>query len=61
VALESSSSAPPRRLGSRHVASGPVGLSQGHLLRGIAWGLLFAAPVWIALVVLALLVARAQF
>ncbi len=61
MALESRHSAPPRRLGSPLGLDGPPGTTHAHLLRGIVWGLLFAAPFWAAVVVLALLVVRAQW
>ena len=60
MALESRDWAPPRRIG-RAGLDGGTGLAHGHLLRGIVWGLVFAAPVWIALLVLALVVVRAHW
>jgi hypothetical protein len=61
VSLESRDSAPPRRLGAPIAVGTRSGQTRGHLLRGIAWGLLFAAPVWVAVVTLALLVLRARW
>ena len=57
MALDSRGSAPPRRLraqsGARTEAFAPGAPVQERLLRGVAWGLLFAVPVWLLVVALA--------
>lgn len=54
MALDSRGLASPRRLRPRNPARLPQTSPQPRLLRGIAWGLLFAAPVWLLLLALAL-------
>lgn len=54
MALDSRGLASPGRLRPRHPARPPETSPQARLLRGIAWGLLFAAPVWLLLLALAL-------
>ncbi len=58
MALDSRGSASPGRLraqtSARPVLGASAGPTQEHLLRGVAWGLVFAAPVWLLLVAVAL-------
>lgn len=54
MALDSRGLASPRRLRPQNPAGLPATWPQARLLRGIAWGLLFAAPVWLFLLALAL-------
>jgi hypothetical protein len=58
VALDSRGWAPPGRLRAQtgaHTGVGAPGAPvQERLLRGVAWGLVFAVPVWLLLAALAL-------
>jgi hypothetical protein len=53
VALDSRGSAAPRRLHPQARVGGPAVPAGARLRRGVAWGLLFAAPVWLLLLGLA--------
>jgi hypothetical protein len=56
VALDSRGSAVPGRLraptGARTGTRAPAAPVRERLLRGVAWGLVFAVPVWLLLVAL---------